>query len=427
MLVDDLIATGGTALAAVQLLRRSRRRVDGGRLRGRPAGPRRRRQAPRGRRIASRPWSRSTAAESATACAHLFSCCPRTYRPLQMRIHGRQTRTIWPAADGSGDVEILDQTRLPHVVEVVRLSSLGDAAKAIRVMQVRGAPLIGATAAYGVCLALRDDPSDAESRRSHPELARHSTDGGQLGLGAGSDGGRQFALCRRRGVMMTAWRRAAELCDEDVETCRRIGEHGLELIRSAVPKRGRTASVNVLTHCNAGWLATVDWGTALAPIYLAQAAGHRRPCLGRRDPAAQPGRLAHRLRARPAGRAAHHHRRQCRRPSDAARRGRPLHRRHRPHHPQRRRRQQDRHLPEGARGRATTACRSMSPCRRSTIDWTLARRAARDSHRGARPPRGHADRRPHGRRQRGHVGIAAAGSPAPTSPSTSRRPGWSPA
>jgi methylthioribose-1-phosphate isomerase len=188
-----------------------------------------------------------------------------------MRIHGRQTRTIWPAADGSGDVEILDQTRLPHVVEVVRLSSLGDAAKAIRVMQVRGAPLIGATAAYGVCMALRDDPSDASLDGAIRSLLATRPTAVNLAwaLARIEEAVRSLPPPRR---YETAWRRAAELCDKDVETCRRIGEHGLELIRSAVPKRP-DGVVKVLTHCNAGWLATVDLGTALAPIYLAQAAG----------------------------------------------------------------------------------------------------------------------------------------------------------
>ncbi|HXQ10288.1 MAG TPA: S-methyl-5-thioribose-1-phosphate isomerase [Caulobacteraceae bacterium] len=188
-----------------------------------------------------------------------------------MRINGRSTRTIWPAADGSGDVEVLDQTRLPHVVEVARLSCLNDAAKAIRVMQVRGAPLIGATAAYGVCLALRDDPSDASLDGAIQSLLATRPTAVNLA----------WALARMEEAVRslppplrfeTAWRRAAEICDQDVETCRRIGEHGLELIRNAVPKRA-DGVVKVLTHCNAGWLATVDLGTALAPIYLAQEAG----------------------------------------------------------------------------------------------------------------------------------------------------------
>ena len=188
-----------------------------------------------------------------------------------MKINGRETRTLWPAADGSGDVEILDQTRLPHAVEVVRLRTLADAAQAISTMQVRGAPLIGATAAYGVCLALREDASDAALKQAHATLL--VTRPTAVNLAWALD---QMAACvtplppaERYGV---AVRRAAEICDDDVETCQRIGEHGLGLIRAAQARRG-ARHVNVLTHCNAGWLATVDWGTALSPIYQAQAAG----------------------------------------------------------------------------------------------------------------------------------------------------------
>jgi methylthioribose-1-phosphate isomerase len=188
-----------------------------------------------------------------------------------MRINGRPTRTIWPAADGSRDVEILDQTRLPHVVEVVRLSSLEDAACAIRIMQVRGAPLIGATAAYGVCLALREDASDAGLDAAIQTLfaTRPTAVNLAWALGEMEKVVRPLPPAQR---FEAAWRRAGEICDEDVETCRRIGEHGLALIRDAARRRP-DGVIKVLTHCNAGWLATVDWGTALAPIYLAQGAG----------------------------------------------------------------------------------------------------------------------------------------------------------
>jgi methylthioribose-1-phosphate isomerase len=203
--------------------------------------------------------------------ADLFSGCPRTYRRCEMQINGRQTRTIWPAADGSGDIEILDQTRLPHVVEVARLSSLQEAASAIQVMQVRGAPLVGATAAYGVCLALRDDPSDRGLDGAIQTLLSTRPTAVNLAwaLARMEEAVRSLPPSRRYDA---AWRRAAEICDEDVETCRHIGQHGLQLIRDVVPRRA-DGVVKVLTHCNAGWLATVDLGTALAPIYLAQEAG----------------------------------------------------------------------------------------------------------------------------------------------------------
>jgi methylthioribose-1-phosphate isomerase len=188
-----------------------------------------------------------------------------------MRINGRPMRTIWPAADGSGDVEILDQTRLPHVVEVARLSCLADAASAIGVMQVRGAPLIGAAAAYGVCLAVRDDASDASLDGAIQTLLATRPTAVNLAwaLAEMDRVVRPLPPSRRYDA---AWARAGEICDEDVAACRRIGEHGLELIRKIVPRRP-DGVVKVLTHCNAGWLAAVDWGTALAPIYLAQAAG----------------------------------------------------------------------------------------------------------------------------------------------------------
>ena len=188
-----------------------------------------------------------------------------------MLINGRPTRTIWPAADGSGDVEILDQTLLPHVVEVARLTTLDDAARAIRVMQVRGAPLIGAAAAYGVCLALREDASDAGLDAAIRALAATRPTAVNLAWALGQMGQAVRGLSPAA-RFDAAWARAAEICDEDVETCRRIGDHGLELIRQLANRRG-DGPVKILTHCNAGWLATVDWGTALAPIYRAHQVG----------------------------------------------------------------------------------------------------------------------------------------------------------
>ena len=126
--------------------------------------------------------------------------------------------------------------------------------------------------------------------------------------------------------------RPVKICEEDVAINRAIADAGLPLIQKAWEKKGRKGPVEILTHCNAGWLAAVDWGTALAPVYLAYRPGHPGPCLGRRDPAAQPGRQPHRLGTRQPRRAAHGHRRQCRRSLDAAGPGRSLPRRHRPHH-----------------------------------------------------------------------------------------------
>ena len=188
-----------------------------------------------------------------------------------MKINGQPTRTLWPAADGSGDVEIFDQTLLPHRVEVVRLRTLDDAARAIRDMLVRGAPLIGATAAYGLTLALRADPSD--TNLEHAGRTLKATRPTAVNLAWAVDRMLAHVLPLPAGDRLNAAQaEAARICDEDVEACRRIGQHGLALIKAAQEKRGG-GRVNVLTHCNAGWLACVDWGTAIAPIYAAQAAG----------------------------------------------------------------------------------------------------------------------------------------------------------
>jgi methylthioribose-1-phosphate isomerase len=187
-----------------------------------------------------------------------------------MRIGDTWYRTIWPSTDGA-TVEIIDQTRLPHAFEVCKLSVLEDAAEAIRSMWVRGAPLIGATAAYGVCLALQRDPSNESLRRAEELLAATRPTAVNL----------RWALGELRAALEplpaaeraeAAWNVAARICDDDVVICRRIGEHGLALIREISVRKGG-ATTNILTHCNAGWLATVDWGTALAPIYMAHDSG----------------------------------------------------------------------------------------------------------------------------------------------------------
>jgi len=187
-----------------------------------------------------------------------------------MRIGDRWYRTIWPSDDGLA-VEVIDQTLLPHVFEVRRLESLETAAEAIRSMRVRGAPLIGATAAYGMALALRDDPSDDGLRGAVEVLAATRPTAANLLWALGEIGAAvgELPASERAGA---AWVAAARICDEDVELCRRIGEHGLALLEGLAEGVGGRP-LNVLTHCNAGWLATVDWGTALAPVYMAHDAG----------------------------------------------------------------------------------------------------------------------------------------------------------
>jgi methylthioribose-1-phosphate isomerase len=189
-----------------------------------------------------------------------------------MKVDGRPMRTIWEAADGSGAVEIIDQTRLPFAVEIVRIETVDDAVRAIATMQVRGAPLIGAAAAYGVCLALRADPSDEALEAAHDALMASRPTAVNLAWALGE----MLAAVRnqpRDARLDLAYARAREIAEDDVETCRRIGEHGLEIIRAHAGRKAPGEPVNILTHCNAGWLATVDWGTALAPVYMAHDAG----------------------------------------------------------------------------------------------------------------------------------------------------------
>ncbi|HET8729417.1 MAG TPA: S-methyl-5-thioribose-1-phosphate isomerase [Alphaproteobacteria bacterium] len=188
-----------------------------------------------------------------------------------MRIDGRHYRTIWVAEDG-WRIEIIDQTKLPHTFETTRLSTLEDAAHAISAMLVRGAPLIGATGAYGLALAMRADPSDAHLARAYDILFATRPTAVNLKWALDDLRGRLAALPSEERAA-AAYRRAGEICDEDVETCRRIGEHGLKVIEEAYKRKGRPERLNILTHCNAGWLATVDWGTALAPIYMAHDRG----------------------------------------------------------------------------------------------------------------------------------------------------------
>lgn len=188
-----------------------------------------------------------------------------------MKIDGQPYRTIWLAQDGAS-VCVIDQTRLPFRFEVVTLGSAEQAADAIRSMIVRGAPLIGATAAYGVALAMRSDPSDDALDAALALLGATRPTAVNLHWALNRMRGRLAGL-KARVRAQAAYAEAALICDEDVALCRAIGEHGLPLIRKLAARKPAGEPVNILTHCNAGWLATVDWGTALAPIYLAHDAG----------------------------------------------------------------------------------------------------------------------------------------------------------
>ena len=187
-----------------------------------------------------------------------------------MKVNGKPSRTIWLEPDG-WSVGIIDQTQLPHRVALARLTGLSDAVRAIASMQVRGAPLIGATAAYGMCLALRADSSDEAIESAYRALLAARPTAVNLKWALDE----MLAAVRnrpRQERLAIAYQRAAEICDEDVGINRAIGRHGAELIASAAKKKSG-APVQVLTHCNAGWLATVDFGTALAPIYVAHENG----------------------------------------------------------------------------------------------------------------------------------------------------------
>ena len=184
-----------------------------------------------------------------------------------MNVNGKPYRTIWLAEDGAA-VEIIDQTRLPHEFVTVRLETMASAATAIADMWVRGAPLIGATAAYGMALGMREDATDGGLTMAYDVLL--ATRPTAVNLRWALDDLKALLDPLEAGARAdAAYARAAEICDEDVAICSAIGDHGAALIQDIAAKRGSGGPVNILTHCNAGWLATVDWGTALAPIYKA--------------------------------------------------------------------------------------------------------------------------------------------------------------
>lgn len=188
-----------------------------------------------------------------------------------MKINDIHYRSIWLAEDGR-TVEIFDQTKLPFEVKILQLCTLQDAAIAIKEMWVRGAPLIGVVAAYGIALAMREDSSDQNLKYAYDTLI--VTRPTAINLKWGLD-----RICTQldntpesqREVI--AYKISAEIANEDVEICRKIGQHGLEIIERIAADRPEGSTINILTHCNAGWLATVDWGTALSPIYMAHEAG----------------------------------------------------------------------------------------------------------------------------------------------------------
>jgi len=189
-----------------------------------------------------------------------------------MKVDGKHFRSIWLEPDG-WSVGAIDQRLLPHDFVVARLTDCDAAADAIRSMLVRGAPLIGATAAFGMALAMRADGSDAALDHAYTTLI--ATRPTAINL--------KWALDEMRSVLRhlppseraaVAYTRATDIAEQDIAINRGIGQHGLALIEAIAARKKQGERVNVLTHCNAGWLATVDWGTATAPIYLAHDRGH---------------------------------------------------------------------------------------------------------------------------------------------------------
>lgn len=188
-----------------------------------------------------------------------------------MIVNQQHYRTIWTKLNDSNPcVEIIDQTKLPHHFEIVQIHDLKQMVMAIKTMQVRGAPLIGAAAAYGIALATLESVTDAHLKASTDQLIASRPTAVNL----------QWAVQRILKILCSlpldarknaAWAEAALICDEDVLLNQSIGKQGLALILQQYQQKSRT--INILTHCNAGWLATVDFGTALAPIYAAHDAG----------------------------------------------------------------------------------------------------------------------------------------------------------
>ena len=190
-----------------------------------------------------------------------------------MKIDGIAYRSVWVDPEDGWSLRIFDQTRLPWSLDILRLVTCDQVATAIGSMQVRGAPLIGAVAAYGLALALRVDSSTEAMERDAEQLARTRPTAVNLRWAI------ERMLTRLRNTaaserVRVAYDEAGRICDEDVAQNEAIGRHGLSLIeQAAARKTGAVKPVNVLTHCNAGWIATVDWGTALAPIYMAHDKG----------------------------------------------------------------------------------------------------------------------------------------------------------
>ena len=184
-----------------------------------------------------------------------------------MRIEGKEYRTIWYE---ESVVNIIDQTKLPHNFVIKELKTVKDAINAIKVMEVRGAPLIGATAAYGIVLAIQESNDLEFIKKSSEKLvnARPTAINLQWAVHRMSN---RLSFVKPKDLFDVALKEAEEICNEDINFCKNIGLNGLDIIEEIYNKKKNT--VNILTHCNAGWLATINWGTATSPIYHAHKKG----------------------------------------------------------------------------------------------------------------------------------------------------------
>ncbi len=184
-----------------------------------------------------------------------------------MKINGKEYRTIWFE---NNVVKIIDQTKLPHQFIIKELKTVKDAINAIKIMEVRGAPLIGGTAAYGLALAVQENNDLEFIKKSAKELIQSRPTAINLKW-AVDRMIKKLTVINSDQLLSIALNEAKEICDEDEKFCENIGVNGLKIIEEIYNKKKDT--VNILTHCNAGWLATINWGTATSPIYHAHKKG----------------------------------------------------------------------------------------------------------------------------------------------------------
>jgi len=188
---------------------------------------------------------------------------------MDMKVAGKHYRSLW-ADESQGVVHFIDQVRLPHVFETATARTTDEIAEAIRDMHVRGAPLIGVAAAFGIALAIARDPSDASISEASNKLRVTRPTAVNLAWAIGRMR-EKLAPVKLSERLVTAWKEAQAIADEDVKLNEAIGRSGLALLEREHAARKRP--INILTHCNAGWIATVDWGTVTGPIFMAHEAG----------------------------------------------------------------------------------------------------------------------------------------------------------